>query len=92
MAENNIEWNQAESDADRLIVQSALDSSFRNVVVVAEDIDVLVILMALAPDDKEMFFLKPVKNNILQRVYSTKTINEISKYHKKLSLLHSCIH
>lgn len=54
MAEDNIEWNQAESDADRLIVQS--DCSFHNVVVVAEDIDVLVLLMALAPDDKEMFF------------------------------------
>lgn len=74
LAENNIEWSQAESDADRLIVQSALDSSFHDVVVVAEDIDVLVILMALAPDHKEIFFLKPVKNNVLQRVYSTKTM------------------
>ncbi|KAF2890594.1 hypothetical protein ILUMI_15579 [Ignelater luminosus] len=66
MAENNIEWSQAKTDADRLIVQSALDCSFLDVVV-AEDIDVLVLLMALAPDDKEMLFLKPLKNNALQR-------------------------
>ncbi|KAF2891864.1 hypothetical protein ILUMI_14300 [Ignelater luminosus] len=28
----------------------------------------------ITPDDKEMFFLKPLKNNTLQQVYSTKTM------------------
>lgn len=56
LSENNIEWSQAESDADRLIVQSAIDCSFLHVVVVAEDIDVLVLLMVLSSDDKEKIF------------------------------------
>lgn len=73
LVENNFECTQAESDADCLIVQSALDCSFTHVLVVAGDIDVLVLLIALSPDDKELYFLKPSKNNILQRVYSTKT-------------------
>ena len=74
LAENSIEWSQDESNDDRLIVQSALDSTFHRVVVVAEDIDVLVLLMSLAPDDKEIIFLRPLKNNSLQRVYSTQTM------------------
>ena len=74
LAENNIEWSQAESNADRLIVQSALDCTFHRVVVVAKDIDVLVLLVSLAPDDEEMFFFKPLKNNALQRVYSRQTM------------------
>lgn len=91
LAENNFQWSQAESDADRLIVQSALDCSSLHVVVVAEDIDVLVLLMALATDDKELFFLKPLKNNALQRVYSTKTsLNQYGNVKKEhLLFIHS---
>jgi hypothetical protein len=40
---------------------------------VAEDINGLVLLMDLSPDDKELYFLKPSRNNVVQRVYSTKT-------------------
>ena len=49
LIENNFECAQAEGDADRLIVQTALDCLSPHVVVVAEDIDVLVLLMALLP-------------------------------------------
>lgn len=57
LVENNIQLSQAESDADCLIVQSsAVDCTFLHVVVLAEDIDVLVLWMALAPDDQEIFF------------------------------------
>ena len=55
LAENSIAWSKDQSDADLLIVQSALDCTFQHVVV-AEDIDVLVLLMSLAPDDEEIFF------------------------------------
>lgn len=42
--------------ADHLIVQSTLDISFHNVVILVEDIIVLVLLLDSATDDREMFF------------------------------------
>lgn len=42
----DIKCGQAESDADRSIVQSALEMSFHDVLVVAENINVLVLMMA----------------------------------------------
>jgi hypothetical protein len=53
LTENNFQCSKAESDADHLIVRSALDCLFPHVAVVAE---------GLSPDDidKELYFLKPV--------------------------------
>jgi hypothetical protein len=33
--------------------------------VVQEDINVLVLLMTLSPDDRELYYLKPRRNNVL---------------------------
>jgi hypothetical protein len=52
---NNFQCSQAESQADRIIVQSTLDCLLPHVAVGPEDIDVLVLLMTLPPDDKELY-------------------------------------
>lgn len=56
--EVNIIVKQAPDDADRLIVQTALEQSCKTVVIMADDIDVLVILTALAPLNVTIYFLK----------------------------------
>lgn len=58
LVENNFE---TECDASRLVVQSALDCSFTKIVVAGEDIEILVLLISLSSDDKEIYFLKPKK-------------------------------
>jgi hypothetical protein len=41
---------------------------FPHVAVVQEDTDVLVLLMTPSPDDRELYYLNPRRNNVLQRV------------------------
>lgn len=42
---------QAEADADRLIIETAINLQSENIVVVSENVDVLVLLTALSPTD-----------------------------------------
>ena len=74
LSDNNISCMQAKGDADRLIIETALDIQSSNVAVVSEDIDVLVILTALCPSNKEIYFIKPSKQNVLQKIYSSKSL------------------
>jgi hypothetical protein len=50
------------------VVKQKVMQIFPHVGVVQEDIDVLVLLMTLSPDDRELYYLKPRRNNVLQRV------------------------
>lgn len=86
---NEIKTKQAHSDADRLIVTTALDSLSFNVVVVAENNDVLVILIALTPEEKEIYFLKPPKTKTPQKVYSSASLNKIPKCKNHVLFLHA---
>lgn len=84
LADNNIFNCQAEGDADTLIVQTAINIESENVVVVAEDIDVLVLLTALTPTNREIYFLKPARGQTSKQVYSNKSLEKtlpISKEH-----------
>ena len=50
----------ASADADKLIVDTAITISSNSfTVVVGEDVDLLVLLSALAPKSAPMYFLKP---------------------------------
>lgn len=77
LAENEIFSCQAEADADRLIIETAINLQSENIVVVSEDVDVLVLLTALSPIDREIYFRKPPKGKIPQKVYSSKSIETI---------------
>lgn len=49
-------WVESSKKKWRLFNCAALGSSFHNIVFVAEDIDVLVLIMTLAPDDNWKYF------------------------------------
>ncbi|GBP62239.1 hypothetical protein EVAR_44647_1 [Eumeta japonica] len=64
--------DQAESDADALIVRTALAASplFNTVTIVAEDIDILILLTALGRKQANAFFFKPSKGRTAEQLYS----------------------
>lgn len=76
MIEESFEVKVAKDDADTKIIQTAVEiacsSPTMQAVVVGEDIDLLVLMAALTPLHCELFFLKPGKQNIETRIYSTK--------------------
>lgn len=76
LSENNIFSCQAEDDADSLIVETAINLKSTNVFIVSEDIDVLVLLTALAPDDHEIYFLKPSRGKSVQKFFSTLSLDK----------------
>ena len=58
-----IDVQQARSDADSMIISSALNVSDKPTVVVGTDTDLLVALIARAPMDSELYMLRPSSNN-----------------------------
>lgn len=65
---------QNEGEADELIVDIATQqASDLQTVIVAEDVDILVILTARAKEEKEIYFLKLGKQNAPTVIYSSKS-------------------
>lgn len=64
---------QTIEDADTFIVNTAIDASkdYDSIVIVGEDVDLLVILTALASSKHNIYFMKPSKGKIDQRIYSS---------------------
>lgn len=69
---------QAEDDADVLIVNTAIslcsESIFDAVFVVGEDVDLLVLLTALAPAESSIYFRKPGRGKTAERIYSASSL------------------
>lgn len=90
LADNNIFTCQAESDADKLIVDTAINLETKNVVIVSEDIDVLVILTALVDKDREIYFLKSSRAKVQQKVFSSKSLEKsLPKCKEHILFLHA---
>ncbi|KMQ90383.1 hypothetical protein RF55_9871 [Lasius niger] len=70
----------ADDDADLLIIQTAIEKSHRHdsVVIVGQDIDLLVLLIALTPENKDIRFWREAQGNIKERKYSSRNI-QLSK-------------
>lgn len=88
---SNIGIKHAEDDADVLIVKSAIESFERskNTIIVGEDVDLLVLLIAKAQSEQEIFFLKPGRGKIESRVYSSKSFDEFKGAKPNILLLHA---
>jgi len=76
--DEGINVRQAKADADVLIVTTAIDlskehSDFR-VVIVGEDTDLLVLIVALVPNTQDILLLKPFSGKQVARVYSSSAL------------------
>lgn len=81
---------QAEEDADSLIINTAIEIAKinnKNVVVVAEDIDLLVLLNQLNSTDANIYFLKPGVGNVIDAAYTSNSFKE-EKCRSIIAFLH----
>lgn len=77
LEQNNIKVKQCDADADVYIVREALReaSSNRIVVIIGNDIDLLLLLSAMAQDEqKNVFLLKPAQGKQEARLYNTDSL------------------
>lgn len=76
----NISTSFAIDDADVQIIRTAIKLSEKNeqVLVVGQDVDLVVLLAALSPDDKDIIFLKEAIGNVKQRMYSSRDLQSSS--------------
>jgi len=88
---SNITVNQALDDADTLIVNTAIDLSMTNdiVVIVGEDIDLLIILTGLAATTNNIFFMKPGKGTVERRIYSSDSLQSQKDTKKSILFVHA---
>lgn len=85
---NGIQTLIAEDDADVPIVETAFDQlkTRTNVIVVGSDTDLLVLLVALAPNNEQIYFCKQKSGKSTTKVYYN--INQlIQKFNGKQKLL-----
>ncbi|KAF2889906.1 hypothetical protein ILUMI_16267 [Ignelater luminosus] len=63
MKENSITILQAPDDADSLIVSTVISYATTNpsVLIVGEDVDIMVLMVALTPEDKDIYLFKKMK-------------------------------
>ncbi|KAJ8889350.1 hypothetical protein PR048_008849 [Dryococelus australis] len=74
-----IEASNATGDTDGSIVRCGLNkvTSHSSVVAIGEDVDLLVLLIALTPPDRNVYFMKPGRGNIEDKVYYTRQLQDL---------------
>lgn len=86
---SGVEATVALGDADVPIIQCALNKyAGEPVVVVGEDTDLLVILVALTPSTSKLFFLKPGRGSADNKLYCSQDIQHLS-FSGSLLFIHS---
>lgn len=69
----------AEEDADILIIETAIkfasnnESNNTNIIIIGKDIDLLVILSLQSSEKNNIFLIKPGKNQVKQKMFTTST-------------------
>ena len=73
--DNGIKTLQAESDADVLIVDTAVEVSVtKSVGIVGKDVDLIVLFMAKADANKDIIFIKPGRGKVRSSYFSSKDL------------------
>lgn len=93
LQEGNILVKQAPGDADVLIITTAIEIAKNEtetpVVVVREDVDLIVLLTALTPQNNIIYFFKPGKGNIKSRFYSSDSFQGNEECKSNILFLHA---
>ncbi|KAJ8933618.1 hypothetical protein NQ314_013908 [Rhamnusium bicolor] len=79
LTSHGVQTEQASSDADTLIVRTALMKSFTcdKVAIVGEDVDLLVLLMAVTPAEQNILLVKPSHGKVARKVYSSQQLQTL---------------
>ena len=82
LTKNDIKNDQAEENADLLIITTAIEVAAKeNVKIVGEDIDLLVILTQLAPQKENIFYGKASRGAVPEEIYSINSFKYPSLKH-----------
>lgn len=89
--QSNFLVKQATEDADTLIICTAIEmsSEYDSVIVVGEDIDLLVLLTALATSHPNIYFRKPGIGKITEKLYSTHSFKHGEASAENILFLHA---
>lgn len=90
MIDAGIEIQVAAGDADTSIVRCAIDKAplHRTVAVVGEDVDLLVLLIALSPATNNIFFIKPGRGKAETQIFSSQELQQL-EFSDSILFLHS---
>ncbi|KAL7289552.1 hypothetical protein TKK_0016524 [Trichogramma kaykai] len=79
----NITTKVAEEDADELIVKSAIEikeQSQKMVAVVGNDVDLFILMIGLAPEATNLYFIKDDGSNKAKKIYATRDYRKFKPY------------
>lgn len=90
MIGRGIEARIATGDADSVIVRCALEkaTTHQTVLIIGEDVDLIVLLIALASPENNIYFLKPGKGNVEAKLFSVLKLKELP-FSETILLLHA---
>ncbi|GBN41858.1 hypothetical protein AVEN_196760-1 [Araneus ventricosus] len=78
MAAEGIETRVATGDADTYIVRCELQKAISHpiVVITGQDVDLVVLLIALAPPESKIYFMKSGKKKVEAKLFSTRKLQK----------------
>ncbi|GBM60035.1 hypothetical protein AVEN_147598-1 [Araneus ventricosus] len=91
MASKEIEIRVTEGDASTYIERNGLEkaTSHPTVAIIGEDIDLIVILIALAPAESDIYFTKPGMGTVEAKIISTRKLQKELSFSQTILLLHA---
>ncbi|GBM96549.1 hypothetical protein AVEN_253054-1 [Araneus ventricosus] len=88
MAAKGIETRVATGDADTYIVRCGLEKATSHpIVAIGQDVDLVMLLIALTPPESSMYFMKPGKGKVEAKLSTRKRQKELS-FPQTILLLH----
>ncbi|GBN80368.1 hypothetical protein AVEN_190500-1 [Araneus ventricosus] len=91
MTSKGIQTRVAKGDADSYIVRCLLEkaTSHPTVAIIGEDVDLIVILIASAPPESDIYFMKPGKGKVEAKIFSTRNLQKELPFAQTILLLHA---
>ena len=88
LVNQHIEINQCESDAQCVIVQTALEMSQKGYPkIVTQDVDILVLVIAHTLPDKPVLLMKPLIGKVKKEVFSSSALQQLHQILREFILL-----
>ncbi|GBN24588.1 hypothetical protein AVEN_59172-1 [Araneus ventricosus] len=91
MAAKRIETRFTAGDADTYIVRCGLEKAISHpiVAITGQDVDIFVLLIALAPPESDIYFMKPDKENVEAKFFPTRKLQKELSFPQTILLLHA---
>ncbi|GBM69808.1 hypothetical protein AVEN_201839-1 [Araneus ventricosus] len=91
MASEGIETRVATGDSDTYIVRSGLEKAISHpiVFITGQDVDLVVLLIALAPPESNIYFMKSGKRKVEAKLFTTRKLQKELSFPQIILLFHA---